>query len=417
MKRKQEEKTASESVSSTIQSLVNERINESGSAQSVDGESFIASIVKQTVESLMEAELHEHLSDCKTSRSPNSKNGFGKKSVKGDFGEVELTVPRDRQSSFEPKILPKRKRELGNFSDKVVSLYARGLTTREIEEHLAEMYGIEISPQFVSHATNKIKEQLEEWRARPLDRLYPIVYLDGTFMSVRDEETGSVVKKCLYVVLGVDTEGRLDVLSLEIANTEGAKFWLQVLSKLKKRGVEDILIACADGLKGFKEAIETVFPKTDLQLCVVHHVRYVTKFVKHVDKKAFCGDMRKIYAADDLPAAEFALEELDKKWGTRYPSAITSWRDNWISLTTFFDYPPDLRKMIYTTNRIENLNSVIKKNIKNRRQFRNDDSLLKIVFLNVRNISQKWNSVRNWSTIYNQLCLIFNKRMSSQENF
>lgn len=404
-------------LTSAIQSLIDNKIEDSGSAKSVDGEAFISSIIKQTVETLMDAELKEHLEDCKENKSSNSKNGFGKKSIKGDFGEVDLTVPRDRKASFKPKIVPKRKREIGNFSNKVISLYARGLTTREIEEHLSEMYGVEISPQFVSHATAKVKEQLEEWRSRPLEKVYPMVFLDGTFISVRDDETGSVVKKCLYVVLGVDTDGKLDVLSLEIANTEGARFWLQVLNKLKKRGVEDIFIACADGLSGFKDAIKSVFPKADVQLCVVHHVRNVTKFVKHSDKKAFCSDMKKIYNADDIAGAEHALNDLDEKWGKKYPAAITSWRDNWNSLTTFFDYPLELRKTIYTTNRIENLNSVIKKNIKNRRHFKNDDSLLKLVFLNVRNVSSKWSSVRNWSTIYNQLSIIFKDRLVQKDAF
>lgn len=403
-------------LATTVQKIVNERIKSAGSAKAVDGNSFISSIVKQTIETLMKAELEEHLQESRENGSSNSKNGFDQKKVKGDFGEVEITVPRDRDASFEPAIVPKRQREIGNFSEKVISLYARGLTTREIEQHLAEMYNIEVSPQFVSNATNQVKEQLEEWRSRPLEAIYPIVYLDGTFISVRDQETNTVMKKCLYVVLGVDTEGRLDVLSLEIENAEGAKFWLQVLSKLKKRGVQDILIACADGLKGFDTALESVFPHTDLQLCVVHHIRNVTKFVKYADKKAFCADMKKIYCANDIQAAEFALEQLEQKWGKKYPAAIQPWKDKWTALTTFFQYPLELRKTIYTTNRIENLNSRIKKNIKNRRQFRNDDSLLKIVFLNVRNISQKWSPVANWSTIYNQLVIHFGERIKNQNS-
>ena len=401
----------SKDVPELVRSLVDVQIKKSGSAKSVDGASFISSIVKHTIEALMEAEMKDHLDLCKSSSEPNSKNGYGGKTIKGDFGQVEISVPRDRKSTFEPEIVPKRSREIGDFSNKVISLYARGLTTREIQDHLEEMYGVDVSPQFISNATSQIQEQLEEWRVRPLDKVYPVVYLDGTFISVRDQETGRVVKKCLYVVLGVDTEGRLDVLSLEIDNTEGAKFWLQVLEKLKQRGVEDIFIACADGLKGFGEALGAVFPQADLQLCVVHQIRNATKFIPHKHKKAFCADMRKIYNAIDLDAAEIALDQLEEKWGKQYPAAISSWRKNWHALTTFFDYPAELRKMIYTTNRIENLNSRIKKNIKNRRQFNNDNSLLKIVFLNVRNISNKWNPVTNWSTIFNQLSLIFKERL------
>lgn len=391
-----------------VKSLVNTKIKQAGSAKSLDGESFISSIVKHTVETLMQAELEEHLS---SSDEANSKNGFGSKTVKGDFGQIDIKTPRDRKSTFEPAIVPKRSQEIGNFSKKVISLYARGLTTREIKEHLEEMYGVDVSPQFVSNATAQIQEQLEEWRNRPLNKVYPIIYLDGTFISVRDDETGRVIKKCLYVVLGVDIEGRLDVLSLEIDNTEGSKFWLHVLEKLKLRGVEDVLIACADGIKGFGQALNAVFEQADLQLCVVHQIRNATRFIPHKHKKSFCADMKNIYNAIDLKQAEIALDKLEEKWGKKYPAAIASWRNNWKNLTTFFNYPAELRKMIYTTNRIENLNSRIKKNIKNRRQFNNDNSLLKLVFLNVKNVSKKWSPVKNWSTIFNQLSLIFKDRL------
>lgn len=412
-----EAKKYSKEIPDLVRQLVDTKIKSAGTAKLQDGQSFISSIVKHTIEALMEAELQEHLSECKELNSHNSKNGYGAKTLRGDFGQVDIKVPRDRKSTFEPEIVPKRTKEISDFSNKVISLYARGLTTREIQEHLEEMYSVDVSPQFISNATTLVQEQLEEWRLRPLEKVYPVVYLDGTFISVRDEETGRVIKKCLYVVLGVDTEGCLDVLSLEIDNTEGAKFWLQVLEKLKQRGVEDILIACADGLKGFGEALHAVFPKTDLQLCVVHQIRNSTKFIAHKHKKSFCADMKKIYNAIDLESAEIALEELEEKWAKQYPAAIGSWRNNWHALTTFFNYPAELRKMIYTTNRIENLNSRIKKNIKNRRQFNNDNSLLKLVFLNVRNISKKWNPVPNWSTIFNQLTLVFSDRLSLNNTF
>lgn len=397
----------SDNLATTVQEIVNNRIKESGSAKAVNGNDFISQIIKTTVETLMQAEMEEHLQETES----NTRNGRGKKTIKGDFGQIEIETPRDRDSSFRPDILPKRQKELGDFSNKVVSLYARGLTTREIQEHLYEMYKVEVSPQFVSMATGKLKEQLEEWRNRPLEKVYPVVFVDGTFVSVRDDETGIVSKKCLYVVLAIDLEGRLDVLSLEIEKTEGARFWLNILGKLQKRGVEDILIVCADGLKGFSEALEATFPKADLQLCVVHHIRNVTRFVKHKDKKEFCADMKNIYAAPDIQAAEFALEKLEEKWGKKYPASITPWKEHWQSLTTFFKYPVELRKLIYTTNRIENLNSRIKKNIKNRRQFRNDESLLKIAYLNVRNVSQKWAPVNNWCSIYHQLVILFGDRV------
>ena len=380
---------------------------------------FIQSLVKTAFQSLLNAEMEEHLGYEKHApegrNSGNSRNGRGRKKVRGDFGEVEIETPRDREGSFEPQLIKKRETSIGKFADKIISLYSRGMTTREIEEHLREMYGIEVSAQFITRATERVQTDILEWQNRPLERVYPVVYVDGLFVTVRSgNNASSVVKKCVHIVLGINVDGRQEVLGLWIEESEGARFWLNVFNDLKARGVEDIFILCGDGLKGLPEAVEAVYPHTDVQLCVVHQVRNATKFVSYTDRKAFCADMRPIYTAPTISAAEGALEEFAAKWERRYPRSIASWRSNWDRLTTFFKYPVELRKMIYTTNAIESLNAQMRKNTSNRKVFPNDEAVIKILFLNVRNFSTRWTKRQGWDIAMNQLSMIFCDRLGME---
>ena len=378
---------------------------------------IIKELTRATYQALLDAEMEEHLgyekNDRESKDTPNSRNGKGSKKIRGDFGEVELETPRDRKGTFDPQIVKKRQSSVGNFTDKVVSLYARGMTTREIEEHLREMYSVEISPQFISRATERLVTDIIEWQNRPLDKVYPVVYVDGLHVSVRSgNNAGAVTKKCVHIVLGISCDGKQEVLGLWIEESEGARFWLKVFNDLKARGVEDILILCGDGLKGLPDAVGAVYPKTDVQLCVVHQIRNATKFVSYKDRKAFCDDMRPIYTAPTVEAAELALDALERKWGHRYPMSISSWRNNWERLTTFLRYPVELRKMVYTTNAIESLNAQMRKNTSNRKVFPNDEAVIKILFLNVRNFTNKWTKRHGWDIVMNQLSMIFGERLS-----
>jgi putative transposase len=380
---------------------------------------IIKELTRTTFQALLDAEMEEHLgyesNDREAKDTADSRNGKGKKTIRGDFGEVELETPRDRDGSFEPQIIKKRQTSVGNFTDKIVSLYARGMTTREIEDHLREMYNIEVSAQFISRATERMQQEVSEWQNRPLHRIYPVVYVDGLHVSVRaGNNAGAVTKKCVYIVLGVSCSGRQEVLGLWIEESEGARFWLKVFNDLKARGVQDILILCGDGLKGLPDAVESVFPRTDIQLCVVHQIRNATKFVSFKNRKAFCAGMRPIYTAPTVEAAELALAEFEKTWGTRYPMSIASWKNNWTRLTTFFKYPVELRKMVYTTNAIESLNAQMRKNTSNRKVFPNDDAVIKILFLNVRNFTNKWTKRQGWDIVMNQLSMIFGDRLTSE---
>jgi len=380
-----------------------------------DGD-FLKRLTKNYFEALLEEEMSEHLGYDKHSaegyNGGNSRNGITSKKVRGDFGEVEIETPRDRDAEFSPKIIGKRESSVGNFSDKIISLYARGMTTREIEEHLHEMYSIEVSAQFISRATARIQDDIVEWQSRPLDKVFPVIYIDGLWVTTRTgDNKGAVIKKCVYVVLGINLEGVPDVLGLWIAETEGAKFWLKIFDELKTRGVEDIFILCGDGLKGLNTAQEAAFPKTDLQLCVVHQIRNALKYVPHKHKKQFCADMRSIYTASTLEAAELAFRELKEKWDEKYPVSVGSWENNWNFLTTFFRYPVELRAMIYTTNSIESLNAQLRKNTSNRKIFPNDESVLRILFLNIRNFTKKWTKRRDWNIVIHKLSIMFQDRM------
>lgn len=376
-------------------------------------------LTKSVYELMLETEMQEHLGYEKHSPegrgSGNSRNGKTSKKVRGDFGEIEISTPRDREGSFEPKIIKKRQSSVGNFTDKIVSLYARGMSTREIEDHLKEMYEIEVSPQFISRATERVQEDILTWQNRPLDKLYPVVYVDGLRVSVKaGDNKGAVLKKCVYTVLGISTAGVQEVLGLWIAETEGARFWLKVLNDLKARGIEDIILLCGDGLTGLPDAVESVYPHTDVQLCVVHQIRNATKYVSWKDRKAFCADMRPIYTAPNEEAAKQALEAFAAKWERQYPMSVQSWRKNWDRLITFMKYPVELRKVIYTTNAIESLHAQMRKNISNRKMFPNDDAVIKILFLNVQNFSNRWTRKHGWDIVMNQLSILFPERFENE---
>ena len=380
-----------------------------------DGHDFVKKLTQEVYNAMLEAEMKEHLGygwhEPEGRGSGNSRNGKLSKKVIADVGELAIETPRDRNGTFEPKIIGKRQTKLNHFSGKIISLYARGLTTREIEEHLQEIYGIDVSESFISRVTDEVKERVTEWQNRPLESLYSVIYFDGIRFNVRED--GRVKNKVVYVCYGLSVSGQPDVLGLWISENEGAGFWLGICNELKSRGVRDILIACVDGLSGLPEAIESVFPQVDVQLCVVHQIRAVCKYINWKDRKDFCQDMKAIYGAPTLEAADLALEQLDEKWGKKYPAAIKSWRQNWVRLTAFFKYPIELRVLIYTTNAIENLNSVLRKNTRNRKVFPSDDALMKILYLNIFNITTKWTVKQNWGIIFNQLSMLYDQRIGN----
>jgi len=396
-----------------------EQVRQGGGTAAVGGRDFFNRLVKTALEVLLQVEMEEHLGYPKHSAtgrgSGNSRNGTDTKKVRGDFGEVQIETPRDRNGTFDPKIVGKRQKSLNNFAEKIISLYARGMTTREIEAHLREMYGIDVSAEFISRAVQELQGDIVDWQGRPLLPMYPIVYVDGLRVSVRvGNNAGTVIKKCVYIVLGITPEGVHDVLGLWVEETEGSRFWLKVFNDLKARGVKDILILCGDGLTGLDKAVESVYPKADLQLCVVHQIRNALKFVSYKDRKAFCADMRLIYCAPTIEAAEQALQALEEKWGKRYPASVASWRNNWQYLSTFFKYPVDIRKIIYTTNSIESLNGRLRKNTSNRKIFPNDEAIIRLLYLNIRNFSHRWTARQGWDSVMSQLSIMYPDRVRAE---
>jgi len=320
-------------------------------------------------------------------------------------------VPRDRNSTFEPKFVKKGEKQLNGFDERFVSLYARGMSTRDIQAHFEEAYGVEVSPTFVSQVTNAVLDEVKQWQQRPLDSLYPIVYLDCLVIKSRD--SGAIQNKSVYLALGINTDGEKELLGLWIAQTEGAKFWLSVMNELKNRGVADIFIACCDGLKGFPDAIEAVFPKTQVQLCIVHQIRNSLRYVSWKQRKEIAADLKSIYGAQTLLEAENALEAFANKWDEAHPAISQSWRDNWARLSVFFDYPSEIRKVIYTTNAIESLNASLRKVTKTRRSFPNDEAVFKILYLAIHQISKKWTMpIRDWKPAMSQFMIMHGDRIS-----
>lgn len=374
---------------------------------------FLSAIYKQGVEALLNAEMEEHLGYEKNGNKPeetdNIRNGTSSKTLKSDIGEVEVEIPRDRNSSFEPVIVPKHKRMSEKIEDVIIGMYSRGMTTRDIEEQIKEIYGVELSETSVSNITAKILESIKQWQERPLENVYYILWMDGISFKVR--QSGKVTCKTVYLVIGLGKEGKKEVLGMWIDTSESASFWLSVLTDLKARGVEDVLIASTDNLKGFTEAIKGVFPKAVTQLCVVHQIRNSMRYVVWKDKKEFVVDLKTVYGAATREAAMNALTGFEEKWGSKYGYAVKSWKQNWDNLTSYFDYPLEIRKIIYTTNVIESLNNSIRKYTRTKSVFPDDQSVLKSIYLSIMNVQRKWNhSVRNWGLILSQFLIIFEER-------
>lgn len=372
-------------------------------------------LVKLTVETALGAEMTEHLGYDKHQvegrNSGNSRNGHTPKTLKGQHGEVEILTPRDRNATFEPQLLGKGQTRLTQFDDQILCLYAKGLTTREIVAAFKEMYGAEVSATLISRVTEAVIEQVTEWQNRPLDPIYPIVYLDCIVVKVRQNK--QVINKAIYVALGIDLEGHKQLLGLWIGETEGAKFWLSVLTELQNRGVQDILIACVDGLSGFPEAIETAFPQTRIQLCIVHMVRNSLKYVSWKDYKAVTADLKQIYQSVTEDQALQHLEAFGERWDEQYPQISKSWRRHWPNLITLFSYPKEIRRAIYTTNAIESLNSVIRSATRKRKIFPNDDSAMKVVYLAIQAASQRWTKpIQHWKAALNRFMIEFEDRLT-----
>lgn len=385
-----------------------------GLKSEADLSSLTQQLVKMTVEVALGAELDEHLGYEKhdpTGRgSGNSRNGTTKKRLKGQHGEVEVAAPRDRAGTFEPQFVRKGQTRLTQMDDQILALYAKGLSTRDIVEAFKEMYDADVSATLISKVTDRVLETVVEWQNRPIDPVYPIVYLDCIVLKIRHNKT--VINKSMYLALGINMEGQKELLGLWLAETEGAKFWLSVLTELKNRGLQDILIACVDGLKGFPEAIAAEYPQTKIQLCIVHMVRNSLKYVSWKDYKAVTADLKQIYQAPTEEAAALELERFAEKWDGAYPQISKSWRSHWPNLITLFEYPPDIRRVIYTTNAIESLNSVIRKATKQRKLFPSDDSAMKVVYLTIQAASKKWTMpIRNWKAALNRFMIDFGDRL------
>ena len=368
------------------------------------------------LENGLEGELDDHLGytkyDYRNKSTDNCRNGTSSKKLKSSYGEIDIDVPRDRKAEFEPELVKKQQTSIsGDIEEKIISMYAKGMTTSDIESHIKEIYGLSVSDSTISRITDKILPVVREWQNRPLESVYPVVFLDAVHFHVRSE--GQIIKKAVYVAIGLTENGIREVLGMWVGENESAKFWLSVLNSLKNRGLEDILIACVDGLTGFNDAIEAAYPKTEIQQCIIHQIRNTTRFVYYKDIKELMGDLKEIYAAADEQAALQALDAFDSKWSTKYPKTAKSWKDNWATLSTYFKYPQEVRTLIYTTNIIEGFNRQLRKVTKSKSVFPTDDSLLKMLYLAMIDITKKWTGRRkDWGIIHSQLDIYFPSRMS-----
>lgn len=379
-------------------------------------EGVFKQLKKALLERVLNAELDDHLGyekgDSKGRNNKNSRNGHGSKRLLGEDGEMELSTPRDRDATFNPQIIKKGQKRFDGFDDKIISMYARGMSVREIRGHLEEMYGVEVSPDLISRVTDEVMDEVRQWQTRPLDELYPIIIFDALRVKIRDE--GVVRNKAVYLALGFTLEGNKEVLGLWIEQTEGAKFWLRVMNEIKTRGVNDVFIAVVDGLKGFPDAINAVFPETAVQTCIVHMIRNSLNFVGWKDRKAVATDLKTIYRAETAEVAALRLDEFEEKWGDKFPPIALTWRRNWEQVIPFFAYPNEVRKIIYTTNAIESLNMSLRKIIKNRGHFPSDDAATKLLYLALRNTAKKWTMPpRTWKQALNQFAILFEDRFPS----
>jgi putative transposase len=382
-----------------------------------DVHEMLKSLFKDTIQEVFEAELDDHLGYKKHStegtNSGNSRNGHSKKTIKTKFGNAALEVPRDRNGEYEPQIIKKYETTLNGLEEQIIGLYAKGMSTRDIEDHMQDLYGIDVSPTMVSKVTDKIMPLIAEWQSRPLDRVCPIVFLDAIHFKVRKDNR--IVNKAAYSVLGINMNGQKDILGIWIGENESASFWLGVCTELKNRGVEDILIACKDGLSGFSEAISSVFPQTEIQLCVVHQIRNSMRYVSYKEQKQVMADLKKVYQALTLEEAEFAFTEFKEKWGKKHAIIIRSWENNWIELTAYFSYPPGIRRMIYTTNIIEGYHRQLRKVTKTKTAYPSDDALRKIIYLATTQAAKKWTMpIRSWTECISQLAIYFEDRLQPE---
>ena len=372
---------------------------------------FVGEILENGLEAELDDELGYSKYDYRNKDTDNSRNGHSTKTMKTSFGEVDIAVPRDRKGEFEPQLVRKQQTSLsGDIEEKILSMYAKGMTTRDIDAHIREIYGIEVSDSTVSRITDKILPVVKEWQQRPLEEIYAVVFLDAIHYHVRSE--GQIVKKAVYIAIGINMEGIKEVLGMWVGENESAKYWLSILNGLKNRGVEDILIACVDGLTGFDNAIEAVYPKTEIQQCIIHQIRNTTRFVSYKDIKALMADLKRVYAAVDEETALYELEAFGEKWNGKYPKIAQSWEANWPKLSTYFKYPQEVRTLIYTTNAIEGFNRQLRKVTKSKSVFPTDDSLLKMLYLAMTDITKKWTGKRrDWGIIHSQLEVFFADRL------
>lgn len=399
--------------------LIDELLKGYQRPEDVIGENgLLKQLTKALLERAMSAELTNHLgyekSDPVGYNSGNSRNGFTSKTLKGDFGEMVIETPRDRNGSFEPQIVKKHQTRFDGFDDKILSMYARGMTTREIQGHLTEMYGVDVSPTLISEVTDGVMEEVKAWQNRPLEPVYGIVYLDALYVKMRHE--GRVENRAVYVAIGIGMDGQKDVLGLWSSSNEGAKFWLGVLTELRNRGVKEILIACVDGLKGFPQAIENVFPQAVVQLCIVHLVRASLNYVNWKERKLVAADLKEIYRAVTAAQAEMELNAFQARWGSKYQAIGKLWKENWARVVPFFEFPAEVRKVIYTTNAVESLHMSLRKIIKTRGSFPSEEAAIKLIYLALRNVIQKWDTVQGWKQALNHFQMLWGDRIQTALN-
>jgi len=398
--------------------LLDQLIKEYNIKDTDDIKNMLKDLMGGTIQRMLNSELDDELGyekyDTQNKETDNSRNGFSKKTVRSEFGEVDLDIPRDRNGDFEPQIVKKNQTEIKGIEGQIISMYAKGMSNRDIEAHLNELYGIEVSPTLISKITDRILPEIKEWQNRMLKSVYSIVFMDAIHYSVRKD--GVVVKKAVYIAIGIDMEGQKDILGMWIGEAESSKYWLGIMNEIRNRGVRDILIASVDGLNGFPDAIRTVYPHTEIQRCIVHQIRNTTRYISYKDLKAFTADLKPIYKAATESMALQELDTFDAKWGSKYPNAIRSWRNNWEELSVFFKYPAEIRKIIYTTNAIENFNRQLRKVTKTKSAYPSDDALMKSLYLAVRDISKKWTGrVQGWGTILDQLMIYFDGRITERD--
>ncbi|WP_310551136.1 IS256 family transposase [Paenibacillus glufosinatiresistens] len=391
-----------------------EFIKENNLVSAQDAQNALKELFAETIQEMLEAELDTHLGyekhEVKAKMTPNSRNGKSKKNIVSEYGEQEITVPRDRLGEFEPIVVRKHQSNVTGIEDQIIALYAKGVSTREIQDHLQNLYGIEVSPTLISNVTNKIVPLIKEWQNRPLQGVYAVIYMDAIHFKVKQD--GAIINKAAYMVIGIDLDGNKDVLGMWIGENESAKFWLSVLNDLKNRGVQDILIICVDNLNGFSQAIAACYPKTEIQKCIIHQIRSSTRYVSYKDLKKVTADLKPIYKAATEESALLELDRFEEVWGGKYPLIVRSWRNNWEELATFFKYPPEIRKLIYTTNMIESYHRQLRKVTKGKSIFPTDEALLKMLYLATMDVTRKWTGrVQNWGQMLLQLSVFFPDRI------